>query len=193
MVAAVAGPILCCRAMRTDSHRLTGTLVALGFVAGWFSASWVSPPTAATQVGPARSAVRPPDVPMPRVALDAVRAPDTTPVTARNPFAFSSARQAAPLAGSRLARAVTEGAVSLAPDMPADTPPSVMAPAPAWRVVGIASDADGRHTAVVAGGGDVWLLGLGDRLPDGASVAEIDAAGLVLTAPDGARLTLRLP
>ena len=40
--------------MRTDSHRLAATLVALGFVAGWFSGSWVSPPTAMTQERPAR-------------------------------------------------------------------------------------------------------------------------------------------
>jgi hypothetical protein len=179
--------------MRTDSHRLVGTLVALGFLAGWFSASWVSPPTAATQAGPARTAVAPPDVPMPRIALDAVRAPDTTPVTARNPFAFSGPRLAAPHAEARLARAVTDGAGSLAPDAPADAPVPVVPPAPAWHVFGIAADADGRYTAVVSGGGDVWLLAVGDRLPDGASVADIDATGLVLTTPDGSRLTLRLP
>jgi len=179
--------------MRTDSHRLAGTLVALGFLAGWFSASWVSPPTAATQVAPDRTAVAPPDVPMPRVALDAVRAPDTTPVTARNPFAFSSPRLAAANAETRLARGGNDGAASLTPDAPADAPAPVAPPAPAWHVFGIASDADGRFTAVVSGAGDVWLLVVGDRLPDGASVAEIDATGLVLTMPDGARLTLRLP
>jgi len=178
--------------MRTDSHRLVGTLVALGFLAGWFSASWVSPPTAATQVGPARTAVAPSDVPMPRIALDAVRAPDT-PVTTRNPFAFSDPRPAAPRAEARLARVVTDGAASLAPDAPADASAPVVPPAPVWHVFGIAADADGRYTAVVSGGGDVWLLTVGDRLPDGASVAEIDATGLVLTTPDGSRLTLRLP
>ena len=32
---------------------------------------------------------------------------------------------------------------------------------PRWRVFGIAADAEGRITAVVSGGGEVFLLGLG--------------------------------
>jgi len=178
--------------MRTDSRRLAGTLVALGFLAGWFSASWVSPPTATTQVVPARTAVAPPDVPLPRIALDAVRAPDTTPLTARNPFAFSGPRFATPAVDPRVAGATPGGATPGTIDAPADTA-AVVAPGPAWHLFGIAADAGGRYTAVVSGGGDVWLLTVGDRLPDGSSVAEIEPAAMVLSTPDGARLTLRLP
>lgn len=180
--------------MRTDTHRLAGTLVALGFLAGWFSASWVSPPTAVTQVRPVRPVAPPPDVPMPRVALDAVTAPDTTPASARNPFVFSDRPVPARAA---LARPDAGGAlVAHTGDVAPPEPPAPLAvepAAPLWRVVGIAAEADGRVTAVVTGAGDVFLLGLGDRLPDGASVVEIDATGLVLATAAGERLTLRFP
>lgn len=179
--------------MRTDSHRLAGTLVALGFLAGWFSASWVSPPTAVTQVRPPRPAAPPPDVPMPHIALDAVSAPDTTPASARNPFVFTDRPVAA---GAALARAAGAASIVTAGEMPGNepAPPEAVEPAPPrWRVAGIAAAADGGITAVVSGDGDVFLLGLGDRLPDGASVIEIDAGGLVIATPAGERVTLRLP
>lgn len=182
--------------MRTDTHRLAGTLVALGFLSGWFSASWVSPPTAITQVRPARPVAPPPDVPMPHIALDAVTAPDTTPATARNPFVFTDRPVAA---RARLAQADADAGatrVTIAGENPESepAPPPVAEPAPPlWRIVGIAAAADGRVTAVVTGAGDVFLLGLGDRLPDGSSVVEIDGAGLVVSTPAGARLSLRLP
>jgi|688.fasta_scaffold35781_3 hypothetical protein len=180
--------------MRTDTHRLAGTLVALGFLAGWFSASWVSPPTAVTQVRPARSVAPPPDVPMPRVALDVVTAPDTSPASARNPFVFTDRPAVARAAVAR----GDAGMPAFAPvdeAAPADPAPPVAAdpPPPSWRVVGLAADAEGRLTAVVTGAGDVFLLGLGDRLPDGSSVVEIDGTGLVLSTPAGERMTLRFP
>lgn len=180
--------------MRTDTHRLAGTLVALGFLAGWFSASWVSPPTAVTQVRPVRPAAPLPEVPMPHVALDAVTAPDTTPASARNPFVFTDRPVAA-----RASLARTDAGAALVARTGDPGPPEAAAPvavepaAPLWRVVGIAAEFDGRVTAVVTGAGDVFLLGLGDRLPDGASVVEIDAAGLVLATPAGERVTLRFP
>lgn len=176
--------------MRTDSHRFAGTLVALGFVAGWLSASWLSPPTAVTQTGPPRTATAAPEVPMPRVALDVVTAPETTLATARNPFVFA-ARRAVPSADPMAA----DGGPASPSASSADSPalPETAPAAPAWRVFGIAADADGRITAVVSGGGEVFLLGLEDRLPDGSVVAAIDAGGLVLTRAGGERLVLRLP
>ena len=180
--------------MRTDTPRLAGTLVALGFLAGWFSASWVSPPTAVTQVRPARPVAPPPDVPMPRVALDAVTAPDTSPASARNPFVFTDRPAVARAAVARGDAGMPAFATGdeAAPAEPA--PPAVAdPPPPAWRVVGLAADAEGRLTAVVTGAGDVFLLVTGDRLPDGSSVVEIDGTGLVLSTPAGERLTLRLP
>ncbi len=180
--------------MRTDTHRLAGTLVALGFLAGWFSASWVSPPTAVTQVRPARPVAPPPDVPIPHIALDAVTAPETTPASARNPFVFSDR----PVAGRAVVARRDPAMPAFAPGddtSPADPAPPVAAdpPPPPWRVVGLATDAEGRLTAVVAGAGDVFLLGLGDRLPDGSSVVEIDGTGLVVSTPAGERMALRFP
>ena len=178
--------------MRTDSHRLAATLVALGFVAGWFSGSWVSPPTAMTQERPARPVVPPPDVPMPHIALHAVTAPATTPASGRNPFVFTDRPSAAPPV---FARPSADAAIVTPADAPASAPAAglVESTPPMWRVFGIAADSAGRITAVVSGGGDVFLLGLGDRLPDGSSVVELDAAGLVVSTPSGERLTLRLP
>lgn len=179
--------------MRTDTHRLAGTLVALGFLAGWFSASWVSPPTAVTQVRPARPVAPAPDVPMPHIALDAVTAPQTTPASARNPFVFTDR----PVTARAALTPAAGGAAVLPVDDPAAAEPVTPTPPepapPAWRVVGIAADAAGQITAVVTGAGDVFLLGLGDRLPDGSSVVEIDATGLVVATAGGERLALRLP
>ncbi len=180
--------------MRTDSHRLTGTLVALAFLGGWLSASWLSPPTAVTQVRPARPVTAPPDVPMPHIALDAVTAPTTTPATSRNPFVFSAGRDEM-RAVTRHAPSADGGDAAVDPDGLSVAPvQAVGAPAaPVWRVFGIAQGADGHYTAVVSGGGDVFLLGMGDRLPDGAVVVEVDATGVVVADFSGARLTLRLP
>lgn len=180
--------------MRTDTHRLAGTLVALGFLAGWFSASWVSPPTAITQARPARSVAPPPDVPMPHIALDAVTAPETTPASGRNPFVFTDRPVAARAAVTRRDHAMPAFDPGDGP-APADPAPPVAAdpPPPPWRVVGLAADAGGRLTAVVSGAGDVFLLGLGDRLPDGSSVVEIDGVGLVLSTLAGERVALRFP
>lgn len=179
--------------MRTYTHRLAGTLVALGFLAGWFSASWVSPPTAVTQVRPARPAAPPPDVPMPHIALDAVTAPDTSPASARNPFVFTDRPVAARAALAPSADAPLDGSAGDTAALETTRQVAAEPARPLWRVVGIAADASDRITAVVTGAGDVFLLGLGDRLPDGSAVVEIDGTGLVLSTPAGERLTLRFP
>src|SRR5690606_36156309 len=72
-------PILCCRAMRTGSHRVAATLLAAGFLGGWLSASWVSPPAATTQAVAARPRPAAPAVAIPRVALERVAVPDARP------------------------------------------------------------------------------------------------------------------
>lgn len=190
MVAGRGRPILCCRAMRTDSHRLAATLVALGFVAGWFSGSWVSPPTAMTQERPraprraaarrADAAHRPPRGD--RARHDAGVRPQPLRVHG------SSVRGAAGLCATVRRRCDRD-----ARGCPGVSPRSGSGRIHAadGRGFGIAADSAGRITAVVSGGGDVFLLGLGDRLPDGSSVVELDAAGLVVSTPSGERLTLR--
>lgn len=131
----------------------------------------------------------PADVSIPRIALDIVTAPETTPETARNPFLFSARRDAAQT------RQPGPGG-EFGPSSPAAQSSVLSAPAaatPVWRVFGIASDADGHYTAVMSGGGEVLLLSVGDDLPDGSTVAEIDAGGVVLTRVGGEPLVLRLP
>jgi hypothetical protein len=130
---------------------------------------------------------------MPHIALDAVTAPDTSPASARNPFVFTDRPAAARAALARGADVPLDA--SAGDTAVLETAPSVAAePAPPrWRVVGIAAEATGRITAVVSGAGDVFLLGLGDHMPDGSSVVEIDSTGLVVSTPAGERLTLRLP
>lgn len=175
-----------------NSHRLTGTLAATAFVAGWFSASWLSPPAAVSQVRPPRPEVLRPSIPMPHITLEAVTAPETAPAGTRNPFLFAGGTEATRLLSGRAAVEFAEREPGRADDSaPSEAP--ALAPPPMWRVVGIATNETGAFTAVVSGGGDVWLLAVGDRLPDGSAIVEIDSAGLVLTGPAGDRITLRLP
>jgi hypothetical protein len=130
---------------------------------------------------------------MPRIALETVAAPDTSPAATRNPFVFSDRVLRARVPPRRGA---------------ADAPPVATAPggvavsgvtsggeasAPPWRVIGIASNAEGQITAVISGDGDVILVRMGDLLPDGSAVVAIDATGMTVTTPSGERLTLRLP
>lgn len=192
MVAAVNQPILCCRAMRTNSRRLAGTLVALGFVAGWFSASVMNPPAAATQVRPSRTAAPSPEISLPRIALDAVIAPETRPSTTRNPFAFGgrgdTSGRPRGYASDDVATPAADGGGAPPEEADAAVPAE-----PLWRVIGIASDAAGAHTAVITGGGGVRLLSVGALLPDGSEVVEIHASHVVLRRAGGDTQTLRLP
>lgn len=180
--------------MRTDSHRFVATLIAAGFVAGWLSGSWVNPPTAATQERPPRVVPPAVEVLMPHIALDAVTAPTTTPAALRNPFAFVD-RHASGREGPRPAHLIDPSRVDGVPaEMTDGAALPLAAPAPPpWRVVGVAADADGRVTAIVSGQGDVLLLALGDRLPDGAVVVELDEAHVVVEQASGTRITMRLP
>ena len=142
--------------------------------------------------GTARRRRRQPDVPMPRIALDAVTAPATTPATRPQSIRVRRPRRDV----SPLAAAGRRDRRRRRPARPRPRPRggSRGAAPPMWRVFGIAVDADGRYTAVVSGGGDVLLLASG-HLPDGSTVAEIDArrrrvldAGRVAS-----RSSLRLP
>lgn len=181
-------PILCCRAMRTGSHRATGLLLALGFLGGWITASWVSPPAVTTQAPPARPRPAPPAVDIPRVALHRVRVPDATPKTSRNPFVFRE-RAVAPAAAARPASEPADAAPATAPVPAADGVPSLP-----WRLVGLAHGSDGAApTAILSGRGDIHLVTPGDRLPDGSEVVSIEGTRLVLRLPDGASRTLDLP
>lgn len=178
--------------MRTGSHRVTGTLLALGFLAGWLSASWTSPPAATTQTTPARPRPVAPAVDIPRVALHRVAAPDATPAARRNPFVF---REGGPRGAAPRSPAFVDTAATAADTGGAVAPEAIAAPPPLpWRFVGLAHGADGASvTAIVSGRGDVHLVAVGDRLPDGAEVAALEGTRLVLHLADGSRVAFDLP
>lgn len=175
--------------MRTGSHRATGWLLALGFLGGWLTASWVSPPSVTTQTPPPRPQPAPPAVDIPRVALHRVAVPDATPRTARNPFVFRDDRHAgAAVAAPAAAGAPAEAPVADVADVAPTPPPQ------AWRFVGVAEGGTGTApTAILSGRGDVHLVRAGERLPDGAEVVSLEGTRLVLQLPDGSTRTLDLP
>ncbi|MEZ5290300.1 MAG: hypothetical protein R2745_04400 [Vicinamibacterales bacterium] len=173
--------------MLTLSYRTLGALVAAAVVAGWLSASVATPPPVASQELPGRRTPAAATVAtIPALALDMAGRPTPRPSGSRNPFAFGGAR------GSVAASAATVSADSAAP-VDATVPAPAVSPAPRWSLVGMATDAAARLTAVLAGASGVHLVTLGDRLPDGAEVTGIAAGQITLRTPDGETYVLRLP
>ena len=176
--------------MRTGSHQVTGSILAAGFLGGWLSASWIAPAPVTTQVAPVRPAPVAPVVVMPHVALAQVQAPDTTPVAARNPFAFRD-RTVAPAHVGATSRATSPVDLSVATDSvdaPVEAPPR-----PTWRLVGLATAADGGLTAILTGAAGVQLVAVGATLPDGAVVTAIDGTRVTIRRASGETDTLDLP
>lgn len=176
--------------MRTGSHQVTGSILAAGFLGGWLSASWIAPAPVTTQVAPTRPAPVAPVVVMPHVALAQVQAPDTTPVAARNPFTFRD-RTAPPAhvgATSRAATPVDLGVVTDSVDAAVETPAR-----PAWRLVGLATAADGSLTAILTSASGVQLAAIGATLPDGSAVTAIDGTRVTIRRASGETETLDLP
>lgn len=169
--------------MRTGSHRLTGTVLASGFLIGWLTAVWVSPPPVVTQTAPRRPAPITPAVEMPRVALARVVAPGTRPEARRNPFIFRDHEFAPP------ARTTADAAPAIA-DVAAAAVAVDRFP---WRLVGLASSEDGASTAIVSGRGDVHLVRVGERLPDDTEVVAIDGRHVTLRLVSGESRLLDLP
>lgn len=192
MLAPRQAPILSCRAMRTGSHQVTGTILAAGFLGGWLSASWIAPAPVTTQVAPRRPVPVAPVVVMPHVALSKVQAPDTTPIAARNPFVFHDIASIAP---SRVAAAtprVHEGRDVPVATTSVDAPIDMPAP-PAWRLVGLATAADGALTAILTNASGLQLAAIGAHLPDGSDVVAIEGTRVTLRLASGESLTLDLP
>lgn len=191
MLALGERPILSCRAMRTGSHQVTGTILAAGFLGGWLSASWIAPAPVTTQVAPPRPVPVAPVVVMPHVALAEVQAPDTVPVAARNPFVF---RERAPMT---VAHTSTTPRGSAPGDLPvateaAEAPVAAVAP-PTWRLVGLATATDGAVTAILTNASGLQLAAVGAHLPDGSDVVAIDGTRVTLRLAGGDTLTLDLP
>jgi hypothetical protein len=62
-----------------------------------------------------------------------------------------------------------------------------------WRLLGLATAADGAMTAIVRGRGDVHLIRAGDRVAGDLLVSEVGDAGVRLQRADGSTIDLRLP
>ena len=177
--------------MRTGSHQVTATILAAGFLGGWLSASWIAPAPVTTQVAPARPVPAAPVVDIPHVALSRVQAPDTSPVTSRNPFVFHDrVRPEAAPGARREAGAPPASDLAVTTDT-VDAP--VAAPALAWRLVGLATAADGGMTAILTGALGLHLAAAGGTLPDGAAIASIEGTRVTLHLPNGTVQTLDLP
>ncbi|MGE0363763.1 MAG: hypothetical protein AB7H93_25545 [Vicinamibacterales bacterium] len=176
--------------MRLDSPRAIG-LVGSGLVlAGWMLGSTLSPPVARTQSRAATPPVATADDALAIVPLRALgsRVPRTPPpAPTRNPFTFGVAAQSA-----ATAPAADSAALPVA-DGPAPSSGEDRAAAESWRLIGMATSADGTHTAVLGRAGTVVLARLGDLLPGGATVTALRGDAVQLTGADGTVWDVRLP
>ncbi len=176
-------------AMATTTSRAQGVMLAGAALAGWLAGSTLNPPVAVTQV----AAPRPVATPMARTELPHVRWPAATrrvgpPAPSRNPFSF---RAAAPVAAARRVVAAARDEVPVAAASSA-MDDAALAPAPRWRLSGIATSDGGDVVAVISGGGDVHLMRAGEALPGGDDVVEVGPSHVVVRTTAGL-LTLRLP
>lgn len=174
--------------MRSHSPRVLGTAACGLLLLGWLLGSTLSPPVAQTQVR-AVPAATPPALPaiVPLQNLAAVMPRAAAPAPARNPFVF---RGAAPRAVAPHADPGAEAPAAVDADVEAAP---VAAPASAWRLLGMATAADGTFTAVLGGAGDVHLARSGDSLPGGVGVTEVTGDAVRLVGADGVAIDLRLP
>jgi hypothetical protein len=177
--------------MKLASPRALGLAAVTLVVAGWLLGSTLSPPVARTQQRTsgregAGGPVLPPIVPLNSVATRPTPGP---PSPARNPFTFGRAvtaeeMQTAPASGAPPAVSSSEPPVAAATD-------SVSADQ--WRLLGLATAADGAMTAIVRGRGEVHLVRAGDRVGGDLLVSEVGEAGVRLQRADGTAIALRLP
>lgn len=175
--------------MRLDSPRAIG-LVGSGLVlAGWLLGSVLSPPVARSQSRVATPPVAATEQTLaiaPLRDLGSQRPRTPPPAPARNPFMFGVARR-----GVEAAPAAASGSPVADERPPSSADDS--AAAESWRLIGMATSADGTHTAVLGRAGTVVLARFGDLLPGGATVTAVHGDGVRLTGADGTALDLRLP
>lgn len=176
--------------MRTGSRQVTASILAAGFLGGWLSASWIAPAPVTTQVAPVRPVAAAPVVDIPHVAVSRVQAPDTSPVTSRNPFVFHDRVRPDAAPGARREGELSASDLAVTTDT-VDAP--VAAPALAWRLVGLATAADGGVTAILTSAEGLQLATAGATLPDGVAIASIEGTRVTLHLPDGTVQTLDLP
>ncbi len=178
--------------MLTISSRALGVLLSGAALVGWLAGSILNPPVAVTQTAPPRPAATPVvRVALPHLAWPAVTPAIARPAPSRNPFTFRSETR---LGGdARSLRGVApdpEVAETAAPEP--DTRTAAADVSIRWRLSGVAASDDGDVVAVIAGGGDVYLMRAGDVLPSGDSVVEVGLDHVVVRTAAGL-VTLRLP
>jgi hypothetical protein len=176
--------------MRLASPRALGLSAAALVVAGWLLGSTLSPPVARTQQRTAARASAdaplPPIVPLNKVAPQ----PDLDPPSpARNPFTFG---RTVVVEEMRIAQSADAPIVATASEAALAATVS-QAVGDEWRLLGLATAADGAMTAIVRGRGDVHLIRAGDRVAGDLLVSEVGDAGVRLQRADGSTIELRLP
>ena len=176
--------------MLTISFRALGGLLSGAALVGWLAGSVLNPPVAVTQTAALRVATVAMAGPtLPRLAWPAVMPVVARPAPSRNPFTFRT--DGGPISESPRVHAA--GRESTALQATAAEVIAVAADVDSrWRLSGIAASENGDVVAVIAGGGDVYLMRAGDALPGGDGVVEVGLDHVVIRTADGT-VTLRLP
>lgn len=172
------------------SRQTLGLVGAASLLAGWMLASTANPPVAQTQgaVAPRRAAV-PASVPAPPVpSFEALRArldaAPPAPRARRNPFEFGGRHDDEP-----------DWEAPPAPEPVVDAEPRPAPAVPALRLLGVASSMTDEglvRTAILSDGRELWMLTVGQTLPDGRAVTRVDDDAVTIDDPDGGVLVIRL-
>ena len=166
------------------------TLKALWFGGGGILATWfaVSPNTAVGPVSPPHGAVQA----LAPKAFEELSAQSTrlkdrgaakTPHEAtRNPFRFNTPKPVTPPAAQRNLEAVPQ----------IDAPAPVAPPQPLLTLSGMAQKS-GRRTAIITGGGQLYLVAEGDTVAGLYTVVQIEPEAVLLRDAAGTEQRLLLP
>jgi hypothetical protein len=170
----------------------------LGVTLGWAAATRVQdrspadPAQGRTSSGPRPLGTGPANVaPLTEQLRLKLEQKPRAPRAARNPFVFAN-RPAVDAARARTAPASTPPAESAPPDTPPEPPPS---PGAQLRLTGMAATATSggtEWTAMVHDGQSLLFVKLGDRLPGGFEVVDIQETAVTIRDSAGGERTLRL-
>lgn len=166
--------------------RTVAVVGVVGVAIGWLLASTIAPPVARLQSPPEDRRERAPAPEEPateRLRLGIPRHP-AEPARQRNPFTFDD--RAADRGRATDAR--HEPAPRDAERIDSNIPGGATAPALTLAGIGIQGEA---MTAVLTDGTDVWIVEPGEVVRE-HHVIDITTDGVVLEAPTGARIVLRL-
>lgn len=165
------------------------TLKALWFGGGGVLATWfaVAPNTAVGPVSPPHTVQASAPKAFEELSVQATRLRErraaTTPhETTRNPFRFNTPRPVTPPAAQRNLEAVPQ----------IDAPAPVAPPQPLLTLSGMAQKS-GRRTAIITGGGQLYLVAEGDTVAGLYTVVQIEPEAVLLRDAAGTEQRLLLP